>query len=58
MRMIDLVGTLYDLDRLKGRVCGSCRHAKRVQFDIDGVECELGHHPLGKDDGCFEWKAS
>jgi len=52
----DLLTVLYDIDRLRGRICGTCRHHLQaggcLQFN---GPCRLGHQPYGADDGCDDW---
>jgi len=45
----DLLTILHDIDRLRGKVCGSCNHYQRRG------SCLRGHRPLGSDDGCDDW---
>jgi len=51
----DLLTVLHDIDRMRGRICGSCRYYQR-RFGPEIGSCLRGHRPLGHDDGCDDWK--
>jgi hypothetical protein len=52
-RTADLLTVLHTIDNLRGKVCGSCKHASRR--GLDGIHCARGYQPFGEDDGCDDW---
>lgn len=55
MTMLELVGALHDIDRIKGRQCRYCSFYVAI---LGGHhKCVLGMEPAGADDGCDDFRA-
>ena len=55
----ELVVMAHDADRIKGRICGNCRHwwALPSTFGEYAIpQCRKGYGPSGEDDGCDDWR--
>jgi hypothetical protein len=58
--MADLLSVLHDIDRLQGRVCGTCAFYVPIGMAMPGYRrphrCRRGMKPYGLDDGCAMWR--
>lgn len=54
--MADLLTVLHDIDRLRGKVCGTCNYWYAMPH-LKAGSCRRGCEPYGWDDSCDDWQA-